>query len=227
MSLKKQIADWFEKGCHFHDGVDLLRATGGDVRPFFRAMNSPSPDAYSRQKLKDALNKAVLGLSNQPISDVPPEKKSYTGFNTEIPSAKRAVFTQNEPESVTQLRERARMLHKRHSLVHAQLLPAPDEKARLKLAEEIMEDILPQLDEIYDSIRAWEKDGVAPAPGVANDVVKETVEKMKRVQSLESRLSRLKGLIKNTTIDRDRADYEKEQLAKQVELADLKAELKL
>lgn len=103
------------------------------------------------------------------------------------------------PGEVAQLYSRALVLHKHHSRLHALMCDAAQAGKRKRahdLAIEIMEEIIPELDKIYDAARHWAETGSLPAGRTRDEVVKDTIEKMKRIQRLREKRSRLKGYLK-------------------------------
>ena len=96
-----------------------------------------------------------------------------------------------EPEPITALRNRARLLHKTESASHAEMRLTDDRKRRYALAFEIMVTIRPALDAIYDQIREWEKTGLLPTnPNTEGDRSGEAT--LRRLLNLRSHVCKLR-----------------------------------
>jgi len=98
------------------------------------------------------------------------------------------------PDEIMELRKRAIELHKRESLVHGQMgvaARAGKRKVAFELAKEIMENIRPELDGIYDAVREWEVSGKLPPAPVRNDAVKEALELSRRLKYCNERVCRI------------------------------------
>jgi hypothetical protein len=89
-----------------------------------------------------------------------------------------------------------------------------------------MENTIPKLDDIYDQIRDFQESGIVPAVPLGN-IVKETVEKMQRLQSIRSRISRLKKFLEGKMEAKKRQEYEVELLEKESEAIGIEKELGL
>jgi len=99
------------------------------------------------------------------------------------------------PDEIMELRERAIELHKRESLVHGQMgvaARAGKQKVAYELAKEIMEEIRPELDGIYDAVREWETSGKLAVRQLAVGSPAQTVmEQMKRLKYCNERVCRI------------------------------------
>ena len=96
---------------------------------------------------------------------------------------------------------------------------------RYEVAAYLMEELQPEIDHIYGIIRAYEANGEVPAMP-ADDVVAETVKKMKRVLALRPHLSRARKELAAAS------DQEKKTIIERIEtmeeeLAQLTTELGL
>lgn len=230
MSVSQQIQRWFDTDGCFLDGVALYSRVGGPypVRTFEGYESAP----FVPDRIEGLLWSSLRAyLEAHPVEEVAETVETPETVVSE--TVKQAVSAQappvreDEPEAIRALRNKARLLHKRQALVHAKLHEAETDEERYALAEETMEEIVPGLDGIYDSIREWQATGVVPA-APQPDVVADTVKKMLRISSLASRISRLKGLLKNKGLsDVERQGYEKELLEKEVEKDGIEKELGL
>lgn len=225
MNLQHQVREWFRlDGCYL-DGVALYRRCGGayPVRTFEgyeRAAYVPDRiEALLKTALGDWLGKQPVGIGEKQGTRDEPVRKQ--------PLAPTPNVADDEPDEILLLRSRARKLHKRQALIHAQLGQVETDGERYELALELMEDVVPALDALYDQIRAWKETGELPVSAKPDgDLVQATVKKMQRLGSLASRISRLKALLKGHTLQPiERQDYEKELLEKKVEEKELRKEL--
>lgn len=236
------IRQWFREGCHFATGVAFLpsiphlaKEHAGFVRYFSAHFIPDSVETRLRELL-------MAYLESQPTNSK--KVKLQTVFTNPAPATPKMskIFTPSpietkvsEPPEIQSLREKARQLHKRHSLVHAEMGLVDSDAARFERAREIMTELIPALDRIYDAIRAWEKNGTLPAPVVGNDVARQLLKKYIHMdKTLRPRISRLKKMIKTrknmkgrALEDAEVARYEKELLEKELEVEELKKELEV
>lgn len=223
--MKKAILQWFADDCPFRKGVEIYRQVGG-VTPisYFERYQQARflPDAVDN-RLQYLLRSALETLRDE--EDVSITKTTQADGVSEF-----ATIVQKtdipEPISIQQLRQEAKGIHKRHSFIHAQMVMADSDEKRYECAKEIMLDIIPALDALYDRIRAWQETGELPAVAApSKDRDEYVITKMLRRNSLKSRLSRLGSLLKKTTLsDGERAKYQKELLEKEVELKGIEEE---
>ena len=201
------IRDWYDEGCNFYKGVMLLRSNGITTGSFDAYLN----ESYVPQAKRQLLENALLSMPKEPVVTVPA-----------LPSVFVATNTVQEPAIITSMREKAKRLHKKHAAKHAQLHSEPDEAKRLEIIVEIMEDIIPSLDTIYDAIREYQATGVLPAdetPASEKNYetgLKEGVLKFQQLMNLKSRISKLDG--KNGWIALEKDNDRKKRL--QAELTD-------
>lgn len=219
MKLQTEVKNWIESNGHFGAGIAFLLGIGKSevyirLVPYLGGFFVP---AQAKEELKYVLTK---WLETQP-----PLENVQEEF-VEVEETAKVVTKKEEPQSVFLLREDAKRLHKRHSFVNANLHQADSDEKRFELAREIMEDIIPKLDNIYDQIRDYHKSGTLPEVPTTN-VVKETVEKMQRLQSIRSRISRLKGFLEGKLNDKKKEEYTTELLSKEKEAMGIEKELGL
>lgn len=108
-----------------------------------------------------------------------------------------ALFAGQEvvPSALWELYQEAVGLHKRQAHLHPLMCDAAvrgEKKKAREMAGQIMEEIVPRLDEIYDVAREWGASGKLPSMSQQSDIVKETVEKMRRMEYCKQRVSRIK-----------------------------------
>lgn len=235
MSLASEIQKWFAQKGSYLQGVNLYRRCGGPYpnRTFEGYEDAPYVPDETENLLRSALL-AYLELHQEPLQDGAGEEEdvplndSDEVFSTNKIKKPYRPKTEQEPAEIQRLRLEARLLHKKHALLHARLMDEELEKNRLSLIREMMEEVIPALDGIYDDIREWQSTGELPKAGERNaDVVAETVQKMLRRDSLKSRISRLKSMLKKKLPDAERMNYEKELLEKEVEKKGIEEELGL
>ncbi len=225
MHLSHFINQWLQTDGSFLEGVRLYKLTDKPVYTtrFERLLEQTYVDRAAKAHLRQLLQ---VYLSQHPIispAQLPAEQQ--------VPPMESAPPV--EPAAIQTLRQQAIPLHKRYSHLKAQLHQMAVDQTkysdadRYTLAKEIMLEVLPQTDAIYDQIRHWEKEGQLPvAPN--NPIVQQTVEKMQKVYSLRPRISRLKGWLKKPNVPASkRQQYEQELLDKEIELKELEIELGL
>lgn len=219
---RRSILQWLEAGCPYLSGVELYRQVGGDYPiSYFLGYENASfvPDTIER-RLEYALRIAL-----QTLPDDAPEIPSLQTGHAEVanniaPSANPAPI---EPAPIQQLRAEAKELHKRQAYLHAQLSIVERQEVRAELVVEIMETVIPRLDAIYDHIRGYEDTGELPtaAPNNRDGYI---IERMLRRNSLKSRISKIKSLLKKAMEDVAKAKLKNELLEKQVELQGIEVE---
>jgi len=224
MNILKRIEEWEKSGCPYLQGVALYLRLPNRKRQLlkqFQRYLEATPPSRLQSKLKSEL------LSYRSNSNASVGSESV-GKRVGAP----IVSTQkgkNYPKSILVLKEKGRRLYMRYDATHGAMAAAKTDGDRYEFAREIMEEIVPKIDEIYGKIRRWEKTGVEPVVGGKSeeDVVKMVVEKMLKINSLKSRISRLRRLLKGDIGDKKRQVYQKEILEKEVEMQELKNELGL
>jgi len=136
-----------------------------------------------------------------------------------------------EPSSITEYRRRGRAKMKLYSDAKTRLNMMSEDpemytdQDRYEVAEYLMEELQPQIDHIYGIIRAYEGKGEVP-PMPAEDVVAETVKKMKRVLALRPHLSRARKELATAT-EKEKKTIEERIENMEEELAQLTTELGL
>jgi hypothetical protein len=186
-----------------------------------------NPAAYSRlMRWKDAIL-------------IPPEikeqlRESLRAHAASAPDPIRATLSGRPPSSapipeappeIQALHRQARTLHKQYAELKARLgvlTAQPDlysNDDRYAIAREIMDDVLPATDDIYEQIRAYENTGALPTFG-SNALKKEVVAQYEQLLSLRPRISRVRKWLADGAWPRksgvqpltesDRAELEKE-----------------
>lgn len=203
------IAEWIEQDGTFLDGLALYRQAGGTHR--LSELERIVEKRFLSQADKDLLRNLLTQL-------MPPSQVSGIAISNRHTDAA-------EPAQVEDLRQRGRKLKKRESFVHAQMVieaeQGADQEKLYLLAEEMMQDIHPQLDQVYDALREYEQKGILP-PNNKQEIIQETVEMMKKRDSIRTRIYRLRGMLEKEKLDQlDRQKYEAELAEKEQELAQL------
>lgn len=215
--LADLVHTWLQEGGSYAQGVALYRQAGGS-RPmayFERRLGHTYVDPEVKARLREQLE--AFSSLNPPTSSIHPPQD--------------APRIAAEPEAILQLRKKAIPLHKQYSYLKAVLhteatSPRPSKRKLMLVCREIMNEVLPALDGIYDQIREWQHTGEVPdAPRPL--VVEETVQKMLQVNSLRSRISHLRRRLKGKPEGLDRLQCENDINEKEAALAELCAELGL
>ncbi|MEO6038441.1 MAG: hypothetical protein ABIQ93_08510 [Saprospiraceae bacterium] len=99
-----------------------------------------------------------------------------------------------------------RALHKRHSHHHALMIAAKTDEERAENARIIMEEIIPELDRLYDLQRAKPMPQNADAQATERQTV--VGDSFRKLVSVRSRISKLKRDIPNAKTVKRRAELE-------------------
>lgn len=204
--IKRQIQEWLKNGGSFAQGCQLFDVAGGRSS----ALNRLRKKRFVSSADKDLLRKLLKDLLNS-LPDLPPLQLAEVALQ--------------EPTSVLMLREEGKKLKKRESFVHAQLVSEAfaeaNEKKLYYQAREMMEEIHPRLDDIYDTIREYEQDGVLP-PDEKQKVISDAVEKMNKRTNMRTRIYRLGKKLKNKNLpSEDRQRYEEEIKEKEASIVEI------
>jgi hypothetical protein len=189
------VSEWLADGKWFVGGLMLLRDLGGDVSDFEKYAAGGFVPPYYKEVLEmrlRALQHAAPGILAA--------KESGESAASETEKAARA----EEPEWIAGLRERAKYLHKQEAMRHAEMRVSGEREVRYACASEIMRDIRPKLDTIYDAIRHWEATGEVPMGEKAAQAAEEQSSDFQKRLNLRSRVSRIKTLLKGSTLSEKR-----------------------
>jgi hypothetical protein len=217
--MENAVQIWFKEGCDFYAGVTLLHEAGGDIQAFAPYLSESFIPSSKREQLKALINGISLNQSKPPFIQ---SNRPFIQSNPHFTDPRPLKGSAPEHPTITQLREKARMLHKHHADCHAQLQVEPEQEKRYTLIVEIMQTIIPTLDGIYDSIREYKATGALPVDSGQRTVdnyetgLRDGVVKFQRLQNLKSRLSKLDG--KSGLIEKEADPVRKKKL--QEELAD-------
>lgn len=242
--IEIELRRWFVRGCSYHSGIELLNKVGVPAyitAIFLKHRGKPSKrletalysilDNVDCFSLQAKMNWLCFDLSmferekqtdNILKEDSPPVLvENVTEENTEQDTEEKENTI--EPGEILELRQEAKNLHKRQSYLHSLMCEAAKnnrKKEAYQLARELMEEVIPRLDAIYNQIREWKETGIVPNPP-SPDGFKKGVELMKRRESLRTRILKLKKLLSSKLEERIRQRYENEILDKIKELKEL------
>ena len=180
--LTTLIHNWIVNSGPFSEGLELYRQVKGGlpVSYFDRQLFQPYINPYVKKELTNEL---------QEYLDRNPLQKSPTSPSFQY---------SKEPVEIKNLRDAAKKLHKRHSFLHAKLTSADNDEKRLLIAKEIMEVVIPGLDQTYLTIRTFENTGILPStPGEDSTALKKGALMYKRMESLRPRISRVKKWLRS------------------------------
>lgn len=211
--IKRQIQDWLDKGGSFAKGCQLFDIAGGRSAQLDRLRQKRFVGTADKEFLRKQLQALATHLPDSPDAD------------------QVAKIPLQEPTSILMLRDEGRKLKKRESFIHAHLVAEAfaeaDQKNLFQLAKEMMEDIHPRLDDVYDTIRDYERDGTLP-PDEKQKVIAEAVEKMSKRTNMRTRIYRLQKRLKDPDLsDEDRAAYEEEIKEKEASIEEIEEYLGL
>jgi len=214
--LSDDIHNWIQQEGSYLQGLALYQRTGG-IKPyshFARHANSYYISPALKTELRQELEQY---LKVYPPSVVLPPEEQPTN-SKEKPKV--------DPVAIQALRKKAIPYHKRYSHLKASLythamVNQPDQVELFNIAKEIMKEVIPKLDSIYDDIRDWESTGEIPDMP-KSEAEEKVIAQMKRMRSLRSRISQLKKKLKGELDEINRMNYEQELTEKELEMELLK-----
>lgn len=213
MSIGEKIALWLEGNGSFQEGVALLEELGQPVYEEKAWLARPFVPSSKKEKLRRRL-KPFQG-----------EKRATTEPMGKVPATEPAVITDYRAKGRRLLKEYSEAKGRLNMMVIGQ--EKYDDEDRYQLAAFIMDELTPRIDEVYNAIRRYQQSGETPQP-LQTDIVRETVEKMQRLQSLAPRISRLKKWLEKGGLEEEkRKKYEIELKEKEAEQESLRIELGL
>lgn len=216
--LSQKIQAWLTAEGGYIPGLALLSSTGNPAqyRNLKQYLTFPVIPDHAYQSLAVAL-RAYLVLHPSPIV---------------APAAAVVVPAMTMAAPLSDLHAQGKALLKERDAHRAQLSQMVThrdkftEKDRGELAHIIMTVQL-EIDEVYQRIERYESTGELPELGSAYTIQQETIQKMHRMASLRSAISRLNKKLRDPEGLEAQQEMEAELLAKQVELKDLAEELHL
>lgn len=223
MKIAQKIQRWFREEGSYIEGVSLLSQCGVNCWKYQQYFQNDYLPAGMMEQLQADLTPFALAAA--PI--IPENIDETIGENSSENSANNEKEEQKaEPDEILLLRAQARQLHKRQSYLHAKLSLVSSDEDRLAAALEIMTDVIPKLDAKYDAIREWQATGKLPGEAKVKSDFQRGVEAVRRLNSLNSRISRLKGRLKKFDLTvRERQDFEQELADKELEKAEIEGEI--
>jgi len=198
---------WLENNGSYSEGVKLLEALGGKIADYTPYLTTMLVPPAAKQKLREAVESRLPNIIAQPI-------------------------TANEPEVVFQYRNIGRRLLKQQADLHSKMKVAATDTERYLLAEQLMEEVIPEIDRVYDAIRDYEQHHVVPPPPEM-DAVRVAASKLMKVKYLSDRISRLRRWIdtgakdKQPLTEAEKAGFKEEITEKEAALEALRIELGL
>lgn len=219
--LSNQIQDWLTNSGSFAAGLDLLAQANNATahNSLGQYLSFPFIPPHAHAELTDCLKQYLIAH---------PATVSHTSTVPPAGTSPRDV----EPPEIIRLRTKGRHLLKERDAHRAQLLQMVDEEEKYTdqdrhlTAIAIME-IQADIDDVYQTIELYQLDGTLPTVDSKRDIVKETVNKMNRLGSVRSAVSRLKKRIDKMEESPEKTKLKTEMMAKQVEIDNLKDELGL
>lgn len=208
-----------------HDGKKLLTAQTFE-RLQRLSIFGGAVDAYNLGKLTVALRKITI-KDSEPAGQVTEESKvdldenfwtKRPALDPDLAAKFKEEYNLKPPET-----ERARKLHKEQSHYHALLVAATTDKERGEHAGKIL-SIATELDAEYDRIRATET-GAEPPSDMPPPLAPQSVDTLRRLNSLRTRISQLKRNLIPKAIGERLATLEKELEKKLAEAQRLENEL--
>lgn len=232
----------------FAAGVQLLARHGPEMvtkniltRLRVVAFSGQEPNAYEVGKLEYALSKiSAVEAPIDPPEGSPPqsplrgEVRGKPGIQTNKPKASDALppaggagggkLSGETDSAITS--PRAKELHKAHAHHHALMVTADTDAERAEHAGKIIEEIVPALDAEYDRLKAGGKEEAEqPELAVAPITNKTEADKLRRLQSVRTRIGQLKKKLANPKDLKQKQKYETELAEKEAERDRLQQEL--
>ena len=192
MRIKEAIDKWVSSGKIFVQGVQIYKEIGGSYPHEYFEQYCQAPFVPTEVE-----NNLFYFLSNYKGEKA--ITQAFIPNNTHTPAHRTQIPPGQEPQIILQLKTKAKSLHKHHVYLKGKLHNTSSEEKRYEIAHSIMERIIPEIDQVYQKINNYQDTGQLPSSQTDPSLVAEVVQKMQRRETLKSRLSRLKGLIKNAT----------------------------
>lgn len=215
MDIKK----WIETDGTFIVGLRLYQDHGGrkDIGYLLQVAKMNVLPSGAKQLLKNNLLELVQ--QEQQLNPIAPQ----------TPRAPQP----SEPQAIQSLRIRGRNLLKRRDHLRAKLIVMTEEDDRYSdddrylVILDLMEDITPQLDEVYGHIRRWQESGDLPAENDTNSIKREAIAQYKRLLTVRPQLTRYRKILTENIDDKYRQTVEKKLLDLELEHEQLQKDLGL
>ncbi len=218
MTIVQRVKRWVQ-GDHLdhQEGVTLYGITGG---PYPYTHFAPY---ISAPFLPDGLEKQLIEIFKHYLDNHQCEAE---GTARHVAAPIITLEKEPDPKEVISLRNKGRMLLKMQANLHAQLDIVTTDEERYDLADQIMSDVIPKTDRVYNGIRQFEQTGEIPSVAVPDDLKAKLIDLINKKNSIASRISRIKGKLKGDLSEDAKKKYEKELLEKQHLLSDIEIELR-
>lgn len=198
------VKEWIDNDGSYRDGIALMHELGITNKSLSDMLYRPFIPKSAKEELRKLLSPYI---GQQPASPLPNRSKV-------------------EPPYISSLRQKAVLLLKKRDQVRSQLKVAETDEQRYELAQTLMDELIPSIDEAYGHIKQYEEEGVVPNVQ-EEDIIQQTVKKMLKLQSLKPRISRLKKMLSGNLTPRERQTYDKELLDKELLVQQIRADLQL
>lgn len=220
MNVHHKIAAWLQEP-FFLDSLEILKDLGISTNRYESFLQG----GFVPNAIEEEIKIIILQHYDPKKATQPSTLETQNLKNEPVIQEKPSANSQ-EPSAIQELKNRAKPLHKLQSHLHEQLRHATTDEERYDIAHQMMSEVRPALDAIYNKIRHWEQ--TKEVPFVLSLEAEKAVEMMKRRESLKPRISRLKGWIKSEKVaESDKAKHRIELEEKEAELAQIKKELNL
>lgn len=187
-----QISRWLNANGSFLEGMAYCQQVNPAAYQRLLAWTkAPIITPEAKEQLRDALRAHAASAPDPALSfPISYDPHSRGGSSSAAPLP--------EPPEVQALRKQGIQYHKQYAVLKERLRALFDDPThysnedRYNISREIMEDVIPATDAVYDRIRQYEHTGTMPESGT-QQVVRDTVEKYEKLLSLRPRISRIRG----------------------------------
>lgn len=205
----------------FEEGVELLRQYRGNTEGLLQYVDK----GYIPKSVREVLEMRLNALK---FEEVKPFASQTIVHNTQS-------YT-NDLDIPPALKERSIMLLKERDNIRSKIRYEKDAGTRLIDIRDLMERIVPQLDEVFKAINNYHQTGALPlfmqqegekaGEPTFEDGLKLGTQKMLKLQNLTSRVSKLRGMIPKLKGE-ELTKYQNELTEKEGEIVKIKSELGL
>lgn len=161
------IRGWLLAGAPFRRGIDILeqiQPSRASLKGYRLAALGTFVDQRAHAAIKAELTQ--IAISARPTKTAPQsDPEDQPAFAKTSPAeAKPNIYaaSDEDPPSIAALKRQAKGYHQKQDALRAALRDADTDNQRLQIAEELIEQVMPALDRIYDQIRAFAKTGIEP-----------------------------------------------------------------
>lgn len=220
--LSNKIQAWLQEGGSYIDGLSLhaLLGAGTSHQSLRSYLNFPLIPPAAWELLRKEFRAYIATHPPAISAQRPPSPKPTADRPPQVPAVLRPLYAQGK----ALLKERDG--HRAQLVQQAQHPDKFTNKDRHLTAKVIME-VQAEIDDVYQRIRRYQDEGQLPEAGSTKRIIAETVQKINRMGSLRSAISRLNKRLKAPETSQQKQEMETELLAKKVELSDLADQLGL